>query len=460
MLDTKLTDKLLKEAKNIHLIGIGGAGMYPIAEILHTKGYKLTGSDNNESDKTAKVRKMGIPITMGHYPENVDDADLVIYSAAISKDNPELVAAAEKGIPTMERSYALGALTRNYDNVIGVCGTHGKTTVTSMITQILVENDFDPSAVIGGNLPLINSYGLAGNSDILVCESCEYVDTFLKLSPDIAVVLNIDRDHMEYFKTLERLKQSFTDFCNMAKTVIVNGDDENSMSAMESVNSKIITFGLNPKNDYYAENIVYKAKTAGEYDLYHKGEFVSHIEVNAPGKHNILNSLAAAAACHYVGASGEQIAKSLPHFTGAGRRFEILYKSDKLTIADDYAHHPKELEVTLNAAMQMGYNKVIAVFQPFTYSRTKMLFDDFVKVLKIPDICLLTEIMGSRETDNLGVYSSQLAEKIPKCEWFNTFDEIAQRALELAEENDLIITLGCGDIYKAAKIMIKKLEEK
>lgn len=460
MTDIRETDILLKSAKKVHMIGIGGAGMYPIAEILRTEGYKITGSDNNVSDKTEKLSKMGIKVIMGHYPENVDGADLVIYSAAISKDNPELVSAAQKGIPTMERSYALGALTRRYNNVIGVCGTHGKTTVTSMITQILVENDFDPSAVIGGNLPLINSYGIAGKSDIFVCESCEYVDTFLKLSPDIAVVLNIDCDHMEYFKTLDRLKQSFVDFCNMAKVAIVNGDDENTMGAIKNVTSKVITFGLDKKNDYYAENVQYASKTAGEYDLYYKGEFISHIAVSAPGKHNILNSLAAAAACHYVGANGEQIASAMPHFTGAGRRFEILYKSEHLTIADDYAHHPKELEVTLKSAMNMGYNKVIAVFQPFTYSRTKLLFDDFVEVLKIPQKCLLTEIMGSRETDNLGMYSSQLAEKIPDCEWFDSFEKIAERALECAEENDLIITLGCGDIYKAAKIMIEKLEEK
>lgn len=460
MTDIRETDILLKKAKKIHMIGIGGAGMYPIAEILRTEGYQITGSDNNVSDKTEKLCKMGIKVVMGHYPENVEGADLVIYSAAISKDNPELVSAAEKGIPTMERSYALGALTRRYNNTIGVCGTHGKTTVTSMITQILVENNFDPSAVIGGNLPLINSYGIAGKSDIFVCESCEYVDTFLKLSPDIAVVLNIDCDHMEYFKTLDRLKQSFAAFCNMAKTAIVNGDDENTMDAMKAVTSNVITFGLDKKNDYYADNVQYANKTAGEYDLYHKGEFIAHIAVSAPGKHNILNSLAAAATCHFVGANGEQIASAMPHFTGAGRRFEILYKSEHLTIADDYAHHPKELEVTLRAAMNMGYNKVIAVFQPFTYSRTKLLFDDFVEVLKIPQKCLLTEIMGSRETDNLGMYSSQLAEKIPKCEWFNTFEEIAQRALECAEENDLIITLGCGDIYKAAKIMITMLKNK
>ncbi|MEE1003016.1 MAG: UDP-N-acetylmuramate--L-alanine ligase [Acutalibacteraceae bacterium] len=460
MLDTKTTDNLLKNAKKIHMIGIGGAGMYPIAQILNSEGYKITGSDNNVSDKTEKLHKTGIKVIMGHHPENVDGADLVIYSAAISKDNPELVSAAQKGIPTMERSYALGALTRCYGNTIGVCGTHGKTTVTSMITQILYENNFDPSAVIGGNLPIINSYGIAGKSDIFVCESCEYVDTFLKLSPSVAVVLNIDRDHMEYFKTLDRLKQSFVSFCNMAKVSVVNGDDENTMDAMKNVTSEIITFGLDKSNDYYADNIQYMTKTAGEYDLYHKGEFIAHIAVSAPGKHNIVNSLAAAATCHYIGATGEQIAAAMPHFCGAGRRFEILYKDEHITIADDYAHHPKELEVTLNTAMNMGYNKVIAVFQPFTYSRTKLLFDDFVRVLKIPDKCLLTEIMGSRETDNLGMYSSQLAEKIPDCEWFNTFEEIAQRAVDIAEENDLIITLGCGDIYKAANIMVKECKEK
>ena len=453
------TDILLENAKNIHLIGIGGAGMYPIAQILYTKGYNLTGSDNNPSDKTEKIQKMGIPLTFGHFAKNVEGADLVIYSAAISQDNPELVCAREKGIPTMERSYALGALTRKYDNVIGVCGTHGKTTVTSMITQVLVEGGFDPSAVIGGSLPLIHSYGLSGNSEHFVVESCEYVDTFLKLSPDIAVVLNIDKDHMEYFKTLDRLKESFIKFSNSAKITVANGDDENTVDALKSVKNKIITFGLGENNDYCAKNIEYKAKTAGEYDLYFKGEFLSHIVVNAPGKHNILNSLAAAAACHTVGASGEQIAKFLPNFKGAGRRFEILYNKNGITIADDYAHHPKELQVTLESAMGMGYNNVIAVFQPFTYSRTKMLFDDFVEVLKIPDKCLLTEIMGSRETDNLGVYSWQLAEKIPNCECFDSFESIARRAVELAGENDLIITLGCGDIYKAAHVMIDYLEK-
>lgn len=448
---------MLENAKHIHMIGIGGAGMFPIAEILHEKGYDITGSDNNETDTLKRVRKLGIPVTLGHFPENVDGADLIIYSAAIMKDNPELVAAAQKDIPTMERSYALGAITRKFDNVIGVCGTHGKTTVSSMITHVLLKSGKDPSAVIGGRLPLIDANGRVGKSDIMVCESCEYVDTFLKLSPDICVLLNVDRDHMEYFKTLERLKQSFHQFADSAKTCIVNGDDENAMSAVDGISSKIITYGLTDKSDYYAQNITYGTKTAGEYDLYKNGGFLTKVTVNVPGAHNISNSLAAAAAALEVGVSPNEFAENVASFRGAGRRFEILAEINGVTIADDYAHHPKELEVTLNAAMKMGYNKVYAVFQPFTFSRTKMLLDDFARVLQIPDKAVLSPIMGSREVNTFNIHSEDLAAKIPGCELFQTFDEIAAYIVENARSGDLVITLGCGDIYKAAKIMINML---
>lgn len=453
------TDILLENAKHIHMIGIGGAGMFPIAEILHAKGYDITGSDNNETDTLKRVRKLGVPVTLGHFPENVDGSDLVIYSAAIMKDNPELVSAAEKGIPTMERSYALGAITRRFDDVIGVCGTHGKTTVSSMITHVLIKAGKDPSAVIGGRLPLIDANGRVGKSDIMVCESCEYVDTFLKLSPDICVLLNVDRDHMEYFKTLERLKQSFHQFADSAKICIVNGDDGNAMSAVEGVSSKVITYGLSDKNDYYAQNIVYGKKTAGEYDLYKNGEFLTKVTVNVPGAHNISNSVAAAAAALEVGVTPNEFAENLKSFTGAGRRFEILAQINGVTIADDYAHHPKELEVTLNAAMNMGYNKVYAVFQPFTFSRTKMLLDDFSRVLQIPDKAVLSPIMGSREINTFNIHSEDLAAKVPECELFQTFEEIADYIVNNAKSGDLVITLGCGDIYKAAKMMINKLNQ-
>ena len=454
------SDLLLENIKRVHMIGIGGSGMYPIAEILHSKGYSISGSDNNETDTLARVRNMGIPVTMGHFKENVLGAELVIYSAAIMQDNPELVSAREQGIPTMERSLALGAITRNYDNVIGVCGTHGKTTVSAMTTQILLENGFDPTAVIGGRLPLIDGNGRAGETENMVCESCEYVDTFLQLSPDICVILNIDNDHMEYFKTMDNMKKSYVKFASMAKTVIVNKDDKDTDDVIKQLSNEILTYGTTPDCDFYAKNIAYGTKNAGEYDLFYKNEFVSHIFVTVPGKHNISNSIAAAASAYLTGAKGEQIAKSIKNFKGAGRRFEILAEINSITIADDYAHHPKELEVTLESAMNMGYGRVIAVFQPFTYSRTKLLLDDFARVLSIPDITILSEIMGSREVNTIGIYSKDLAEKIDYCENYDTFEEIADRVVEIAKPNDLVITLGCGDIYKAAKIMIKKLTSK
>lgn len=451
------SDRLLARVRRVHMIGIGGSGMYPIAVILHSKGYEITGSDNNETDTLARVRALGIPVTMGHFAENVDGAELVIYSAAIMKDNPELCAAAEKGIPTMERSFALGALTRDYDNVIGVCGTHGKTTVSSMIAHVLIKAGFDPSAVIGGRLPLINSNGIAGGSDIMVCESCEYVDTFLKLSPDTCVLLNVDEDHMEYFKTLERLKASFHQFADSARLCIVNGDDENSLDAVRGISPRVITYGISDQNDYYAANIVYKSKTAGEYDLMRGGERLCHMTVNVPGHHNISNSVAAAAALIETGVSPQDTAAHLASFTGAGRRFEMLGTVGGITVADDYAHHPKELEVTLSAALNMGYNRVIAVFQPFTFSRTKMLLDDFARVLSMADVTVLSPIMGSREVNTYGVSSADLAAKIPDCRLCADFDEIAEVVAACAQSGDLIITLGCGDIYKAAKLILQRL---
>ena len=301
------TDKLIRNAKRIHMIGIGGSGMNPIAEILHNLGYDLTGSDNNETDSLKRIKSLGIPVVMGHFPENVHGAELVIHSAAIMQDNPELAEARRLGIPTLERSYALGALTRNFDNVIGICGTHGKTTVTAMTTQIFVEAGRDPSAVIGGKLPLTGCYGISGKSDTFLVESCEYVDTFLKLSPDTAVILNVDRDHMEYFKTLERLKESFTKFAESAKKVIVNGDDQNSLDCVKGM--EYITYGLSDNCDYRAVNVEYGTKSAGEYDLVHGNEVVCHIEVSVPGVHNISNSLAAATVALENGISPEDVVK-------------------------------------------------------------------------------------------------------------------------------------------------------
>lgn len=454
-------DTLLKQVKRIHFIGIGGSGMCPLAEILHSEGYELSGSDNNESDTLARIRALGIPVTMGQRAENIEGAEMVVYTAALLKDNPELVAAKASGIPTFERAKLFGAISRLYKNCIGVCGTHGKTTVTSMATQILLTADLDPSAVIGGKLPLIGANGRVGKSENFVCEACEFVDTFLELSPAVAVILNIDEDHLDYFKTLDNLILSFHKFAAMATdAVIYNGDDENTLKALEGINGKTeITFGFSEKNDYSPANITDIRGAYYAFDVVCKGEILGHIQLNVPGRHNILNALAAIAASIHAGASFAACKEALESFGGAGRRFENLGEYKGITFADDYAHHPAELRVTLEAAMKMGYNTVWAVFQPFTFSRTYMLMDDFAEVLQIPDRCVMTEIMGSREVNTYDVYTAQLAEKIPGSVWFNTFEEVADFVLQNAKAGDLVLTLGCGDIYKAAKIMIKQLQE-
>lgn len=455
----KNIDEVLGKIKRIHFIGIGGSGMCPLVEILHSKGYEISGSDNNESDTLNRVRSLGIPVFLGQRAQNIEGSQMIVYTAAILPDNPELCAAKESGIPTFERKELLGAITRMFDNCICVCGTHGKTTVTAMLTQIFLQSGADPTAVIGGKLPLTGTNGIAGGSQNMLCEACEFVDTFLSLSPDVSVILNIDEDHLDYFKTLDNLIASFTKFASMTRReIIINADDANTLRAVEGIKDKrFITFGLGKDNDFRAENIVLEHEFAS-FDIIKYGENVGRISLGIPGKHNIFNALAAIAAADNAGIPMDKIIACAEQFRGAGRRFEILKKINGITIADDYAHHPRELEVTLNAAMGMGFKRVWAVFQPFTYSRTKILFDDFVRVLKIPDRVVMTEIMGSRERNTYGVYTSQLAEKIPGSVWFNTFDEVADYVVKNAEEGDLVITLGCGDIYKAAKLMIKKYE--
>lgn len=454
-------DTLLKQVKRIHFIGIGGSGMCPLAEILHSEGYTLSGSDNNESDTLARIRALGIPVTMGQKAENIAGAEMVVYTAALLKDNPELVAAKESGIPTFERAKLFGAISRLYPDCIGICGTHGKTTVTSMTTQVMLEAKLDPSAVIGGKLPLIDANGRVGKSEHFVCEACEFVDTFLELSPAVAVILNIDEDHLDYFKTLDNLILSFHKFAELATdAVLYNGDDANTLKAMEGVSGKtLVTFGFQSTNDYYPENISTVRGAFYGFDVMHGGEKLGHIQLNVPGRHNILNAMAAIAASMHAGADFAACKSGLEAFGGAGRRFEMLGEYAGITFADDYAHHPAELRVTLESAMKMDYNRVWAVFQPFTYSRTYMLMDDFAEVLQIPDRCVLTEIMGSREINTYNVYTAQLAEKIPNSVWFNTFDEVADYVLQNAEAGDLVLTLGCGDIYKAAKMMIKRLKK-
>lgn len=459
-------DNLLKQVKRIHFIGIGGSGMCPLAEILMSNGYILTGSDNNTGDNIDKLKSLGAKIVMGQSASNIKEMnpEMIVYTAALLPDNPELVAAKASRIPTFERAALFGAITRMFDNCICICGTHGKTTSSSMLSQILLESNADPTLMIGGRLPAIDSHGRAGKSEIMVAEACEFKNTYHSLSPDTAVLLNIDDDHLEFFKTIDNLRASFAKFVNMAThAVIYNGDDENTVLAIDTLEKredvKFISFGLSNSNDYYAENITYNRGAFPEFDVFSGGEMIGHVKLNIPGKHNVFNALGVIAAAIENGITMEQIEASIHHFGGAGRRFEVLGHPKNITVADDYAHHPTELRAILESVMKMDYKEVWAVFQPFTYSRTYMLMDDFAEVLRIPDHCVLTEIMGSRERNTYGVYSSQLSEKIPGSVWFETFGEVTDYVVNNAKPGDLVITLGCGDIYKAAKMIIKKIEE-
>ena len=453
-------DTLLKESKNIHFIGIGGAGMCPVAEILLSLGYNISGSDNNDTETFRRIESEGAKVYLGQVKENIaDNTDLVIYTNAILKGNEELEYA-KANFPCVERAEVLGALSRLFTNCIGICGTHGKTTTSSMTTQVLIEAGLDPSAVIGGKLPVINAYGRYGSSQNFVCESCEFNNTFLHMNPDIAVILNIDEDHLDFFGNLDNIKKSFRKFCDLTtRTIIYNGDDQNTIDTVRGIEGKkLISVGTKAENEWQARNIKIPGGFHSEYDVYHNGEFFTKVELSVPGEHNILNSLCAFAAAYESGADVDSICRGIKAFRGASRRFELLGKYRGVTFADDYAHHPAEIKVTLEAAKKMGYKRVWAVHQPFTYSRTSMLLDDFAEVLSIADKVVISEIMGSREVNTIGIKATDLSDKIDGAVQLDTFEEICDYVCENAEDGDLVITLGCGDVYKVARMMCNRLK--
>lgn len=455
-------NNILNEVKNIHFIGIGGSGMCPMAEILYNKGYNISGSDIYESDTIQRLKNnYNMKIFMNHKKENIKNAQLVVYTAAVKDTNEELIAARENNIPAVERSVMLGLLTNQYKERIAVAGTHGKTTTTAMITQILIDANLDPSAVIGGKLPSINSNSRSGNSDIIVCEACEYVDSFLELSPSISVITNIDADHLDYFGSLENIKKSFTKFFKKtSKAIIINGDDKNTIDTIndiKDINIEKITFGLESSNDYYASNIKKLDRIKTSFTLNHKTENIATIILSVPGYHNIYNALAAAAVAHYLGVAPQTISSSLEKFSGVHRRFEILGSPKGITIVDDFAHHPTELKAVLSAAMKMGFNRVWAVFQPHTYSRTYMLLDDFAKALSIADRVVLSEILPVRETNTYNIYSKDLADKIENCTCLDTFEQITDFIENNAKDGDLVLTIGGGNVYKCANMILDRL---
>lgn len=447
---------ILSGKKHLHFVGIGGAGMVALAEILHEEGFYITGSDNNESYNLEKVRALGIEVTMGHFPENIDGADLVVHTAAVHADNPELAEARKRGIDIIERGPMLGEISKRYSGCIAVSGTHGKTTATSIITQTMVMAGVDPTAVIGGRLDFIGGNSRHGKSDFMVCEACEYVNSYHSIAPDYAIILNIDSDHLEFFKTVDNLIASFRKFADSSsKYVIYNGDDERTVKAVTGLDKTFVTFGLAESNDYYARDIYVDENSNTAFSVYSKGEKLGDIKLAVPGEHNVINALASYAVCKTAGLSDADICVGISSFGGAHRRFEKLGVINGVTIYDDYAHHPAEIAATLKAAKGMQYKNVWAVFQPFTFSRTYMLLDDFAEALRIADYTVLAPIMGSREVNTYDIHSYQLADKVDGSVVLSTFQEIADYIKANAKPGDMVITLGCGDIYKAAHLMLK-----
>jgi len=452
-------DEYLVKGRRGHLIGIGGVSMSPLAEVLAGMGLNISGSDITESERTSHLRGMGIGVIIGQDKENITpDIEFVVRTAAAHDDNPEIVAAREQGIPVFERTQAWGAIMKGYSNALCISGTHGKTTTTSMCTHILMVADQDPTVMIGGTLPLLKASHRVGSGDTIVMESCEYYNSFLSFYPTVAVILNIEEDHMDFFKDLDDIKKSFREFALHVPEngyVVVNLDDENAMDAIRGIDRNIVTFGMTPKADVYPKNIT-TIGTLTEFDLVHKGKTLERITIQVPGEHNIKDALAAAAASICLGVKPLAIRYGLSGFRGAGRRFEFKGKFNGADVYDDYAHHPGELKALLDAVEHLGYKRTVVIFQPHTYTRTKALFDDFLRQLKRPDVLYLAEIFAAREKNIYGISSADLAKRIDGARFYKTFEEIEDSLRAEAQPGDLILTVGAGNVYRIGEHILEK----
>ena len=455
MTNMDITEYLLP-GRRAHLVGIGGVSMAPLAEVLHGMGMVITGSDMRESATVEHLRGLGIEIAIGQSAEHLGDAELVIRTAAAHDDNPEISGARARGIPVFERAQAWGAIMRRYKNALCVSGTHGKTTTTSMCTHIIMAAGLDPTVMIGGTLPLLGAGHRVGQGDTIVLESCEYCNSFLSFFPTIAVILNVDADHLDFFKDLEDVEKSFRAFADLVPedtgVIVANADDANTMATLAGEKRPILTFGLN-EGDVHAEHLTWKNGLPA-FDVVYRGETYTHVELQVPGEHNVRDALAAAAACITLAVPPEAVAHGLAGFKGAGRRFEKKGVFHGADVYDDYAHHPSEVQALLTMVMGLGYKRVICAFQPHTYSRTHALFDEFVQVLSEPDVTLLAEIFAAREDNDLGISSKDLADRVPGSEYYPTLKALTARLRELAQPGDLILTVGAGDIYTVGEALV------
>ena len=453
MVQNKKIAQYLTPGCHVHLVGIGGVSMRPLGLVLKGMGMQVTGSDMSASDGTRELEEKGIPVAIGHNAENIAGADCIIRTAAAHNDNPEIAAARASGIPVFERAQAWGELMKSYKNAVCVSGTHGKTTTTSMLTHILMAADMDPTVMIGGYLPLLHASHRVGHGDTILLESCEYCDSFLNFFPTLAVVLNVEEDHLDYFKDLADIQKSFHQFAEMATFgVVANGDDPHTVKAMEGIN--YVTFGLGEGNRIHAANMCPDWR---HFDVLCDGEFYCHLDMGVLGRHNAMNALAAAAAAWMMGIPGQTVSEGLESFHGAGRRMEFKGQFNGADVYDDYAHHPDEVAATIAAVRNaMPDKRLVLAFQPHTYSRTSALFEDFVRELGKADVLVLAEIYAARERNTIGISSAQVAEKIPGAVYCETLPEVTEYLRANVREGDVVITMGAGDIFRAGEALLGK----
>ena len=453
----------LKKYKNVHMIGIGGVSMSGIAAILKNFGFTVTGSDMSDSDSVKLLREKGIKVTVGHNLDDVAKSDVVVYSAAIKQDDPEMLEAKRLNIQTIERADFLGALTRCYKDTICISGTHGKTTTTSMVSLCFIEALKDPSIQVGAFLNPINGNYKVGNSEHFIIEACEYVESFLKFSPKAEIILNIDNDHLDYFKNIENIKNAFVKYVKLLPDdgfLVLNGDDNNCLDLAQYTNAKTITYGItNKSTNYFAVNIVFDNDGFPEFDVYHNEKFFDRIKLHVPGMHNVLNCLACIALCTEYGIDKSDIKNALLKFTGANRRFEFKGKVNGASIYDDYGHHPTEVIATAKSLMNKKYNKSWVVFQPHTYSRTKTLLSDFAKALLNFDNIIILDIYAAREKNTFNISSEDLVNKIislgKDAKYIPDFDECVDFLKKNVQSGDIVMTLGAGTVTKIGPMLVK-----
>lgn len=450
---------------HIHFIGIGGISMSGLAEILLTEEYKVSGSDKNDSYILKRLKKLGANIYIDHSKENIKDVDLVVYTDAISNDNEELKEAIDNNILTVDRATFLGALMKNYENSIAVSGTHGKTTTTSMIATIVNTSILDPTILLGGQLDEIGGNVKLGGKKYLLTEACEYKGNILKFFPNIAIILNIEEDHLDYFKNIDHIVDTFTGYGKNIKdngNLIINIDDVNSKKVIKNTNANVVTFGINNKADYSAENISFTSEGYTRFMLNIKRESLYPVKLNVMGIHNIYNILASIAATHILGLPIDNILKSIEKFKGTHRRLEVKGIIDGLKIIDDYAHHPTEIKASLNALKNSTKNRIWCIFQPHTYTRTKLLFDSFAKSFADADKVIIPDIYAAREKDNGSVHSTQLVNSLIEngidAKYMSSFKSIEDYILNNAKKGDIVVTMGAGNVYRIGEKLLESSE--